>query len=232
MKSAGTALRMVRPPAPVPQLAAETLRDAILAGRLGPGERLVEATLTKSLGISRPSLREAISQLGAEKLITITPNRGATVAVVDWHEACEIYDVRALLEGDAGYRFARSASTSDVETMRRALRKFARAAKRNDLRKMVTSTGEFYEVMLDGCGNRVICDLLKGLNARIALLRATSMSRAGRRQESFREMADILAAIEQGDPDAVRDRCVHHVRKAAEAARLYFQDAATVENAG
>ena len=38
-----------------------------------------------------------------------------------------------------------------------------------------------------GCGNRVIYDLLKGLNARIALLRATSMSRAGRRQESLRE---------------------------------------------
>jgi DNA-binding GntR family transcriptional regulator len=45
-------------------------------------------------------------------------------------------------------------------------------------------------------------------------------------------MADILEAVEQRDPDAVRDRCVFHVRKAAEAAQIYFQNAETVEDAG
>ena len=225
-------LRVVRPHALVPQLAAESLRDAILSGRLGPGERLIEATLAKSLGISRPSLREAISQLGAEKLVTITPNRGATVAVVNWDEAAEIYDVRALLEGEAGYRFAKLATKADIEKMHRALRKFARASERNELRKLVSSTGEFYEVLLRGCGNHTIYDLLKGLNARIGLLRATSMSRAGRRDESLKEMAGILETVEQGDPDAVRARCIFHVRKAAEAAHIYFQNAATVEDAG
>jgi DNA-binding GntR family transcriptional regulator len=232
VSAASAVLRVVRPHAPVPQLAAESLRDAILSGRLGPGERLIEATLAKSLGISRPSLREAISQLVAEKLVTITPNRGATVAVVDWDEASEIYDVRALLEGEAGYRFAESATKADIEKMQRALRKFARACARGELRKLVFSTGEFYEVMLYGCGNQVIYDLLKGLNARVALLRATSMSRAGRRQESLKEMAGILEAIEQGDPEAVRDRCIHHVRKAAEAARSYFDSSEVVEDAG
>ena len=232
MSGANNLLRVVRPHAPVPQLAAKSLRDAILSGRLGPGERLIEATLAKSLGISRPSLREAISQLVAEKLVTITPNRGATVAVVDWNEAREIYDVRALLEGEAGYRFARSPAKADIEKMQRALRKFERACARGELRKLVSSTGEFYEVLLYGCGKQVIYDLLRGLNARIALLRATSMSRAGRRQESLREMAGILEAIAQGDPETVRDRCVHHVRKAAEAARFYFDSSEAVEDTG
>jgi DNA-binding GntR family transcriptional regulator len=232
MSPANPVLRVVRQHAPVPRLAAESLRDAILSGRLGPGERLIEATLAKNLGISRPSLREAISQLVAEKLVTITPNRGATVAVVDWDEAREIYDVRALLEGEAGYRFAQSAGKADIEKMHRALRKFERACERGDLRRLVSSTGEFYEVFLYGCGNQVIYDLLNGLNARIALLRATSMSRAGRRQESLREMAGILEAIEQGDPDAARDRCIHHVHKAAEAARSYFDSTEAVEDAG
>jgi DNA-binding GntR family transcriptional regulator len=225
-------LRVVRPHALVPQLAAESLRDAILSGRLGPGQRLIEATLAKSLGISRPSLREAISQLGAEKLVTSTPNRGAAVAVVNWDEAAEIYDVRALLEGEAGYRFATLATRPEIEKMHRALRKFARASEKNDLRKLVSSTGEFYEVLLQGCGNHIIHDLLKGLNARIALLRATSMSRAGRRGESLAEMADILRAVELGDPDAARIRCIFHVRKAAEAAHIYFQNAEAVEDAG
>jgi DNA-binding GntR family transcriptional regulator len=87
-------------------------------------------------------------------------------------------------------------------------------------------------VLLHGCGNHIIYDLLKGLNARIALLRATSMSRAGRREQSLKEMAGILEAVEQGDPDAVRARCIFHVRSAAEAAHIYFENAETVEDAG
>jgi GntR family transcriptional regulator, trigonelline degradation regulator len=137
-----------------------------------------------------------------------------------------------LLEGEAGYRFAKLATKPDIEKMHRALRKFARASEKNDLRKLVSSTGEFYEILLRGCGNHIIHDLLKGLNARIGLLRATSMSRAGRRDESLREMAGILEAVEQGDPDTVRARCIVHVRKAAEAAQIYFQNAEAVEDAG
>jgi DNA-binding GntR family transcriptional regulator len=116
--------------------------------------------------------------------------------------------------------------------MHRALHRFAQASEHNDLRNLVVSTEQFYEVLLHGCGNRIIYDLLKGLNARIALLRATSMSRAGRRQESLKEMANILDAIEAGDTDNARARCVFHVRKAAEAAQLYFQNAESVEDAG
>jgi DNA-binding GntR family transcriptional regulator len=46
------------------------------------------------------------------------------------------------------------------------------------------------------------------------------------------EMAGILQAVEQRDPDAVRDRCIFHVRRAAEAAHIYFQNAKSVEDAG
>jgi DNA-binding GntR family transcriptional regulator len=45
-------------------------------------------------------------------------------------------------------------------------------------------------------------------------------------------MANILDAIEAGDTDNARARCVFHVRKAAEAAQIYFQNAESVEDAG
>ncbi len=45
-------------------------------------------------------------------------------------------------------------------------------------------------------------------------------------------MAGILETVEQGDPDAVRARCIFHVRKAAEAAHIYFRNAEAVEDAG
>ena len=56
----------------------------------------------------------------------------------------------------------------------------------------LTSTSRFYEVMLQGCGNSIIRELLQGLVARINFLRSRSMSRPGRDKYSAAEMRRIL----------------------------------------
>ena len=63
-------------PRTVQQQTIEKLRLAIIAGVFPPGSRLVESQLCAQLGVSRPSLREALRSLQAERLIEIIPNRG------------------------------------------------------------------------------------------------------------------------------------------------------------
>src|SRR6202045_3628078 len=75
------------------------LRQAILSGRLKPGERLVEERLADELGVSRNPVREAIRALASEGLIEVTARRGAAVATMTDQEARETIEVRALLEG-------------------------------------------------------------------------------------------------------------------------------------
>ena len=58
-------------------------------------------------GVSRTSIREALRSLAAEKLVTIVPNRGPSVTRISWEEADAIYQVRALLEGEAMALLAR-----------------------------------------------------------------------------------------------------------------------------
>ncbi|HWD15746.1 MAG TPA: GntR family transcriptional regulator, partial [Casimicrobiaceae bacterium] len=87
--------------APVRSQTVGNLRNAILTGRFAPGARLVEAELCRLLGVSRPSVREALRQLEAERLVVITPFKGPAVARIEWPEAEQIYEVRALLEGQA-----------------------------------------------------------------------------------------------------------------------------------
>ena len=77
-------LKLERPPVMVRQLAADALRQAILTGALKPGERLVEGMLTKRMGVSRSSVREALSQLAAERLVAVLPHRGPSVAAITW----------------------------------------------------------------------------------------------------------------------------------------------------
>ena len=60
------------------------LRDAILDGVFKPGEKLLEAELCRQMGVSRTSVREALRQLEAERLVTIFPNRGPSVTQLTW----------------------------------------------------------------------------------------------------------------------------------------------------
>lgn len=89
------------------------LREAILGGRLQPGDPLVISTLAKELGLSATPLREALGRLAAEGLVEMQAHGSARVATVDLAEAVEIYELRQVLEpmalersvakADAGY---------------------------------------------------------------------------------------------------------------------------------
>jgi DNA-binding GntR family transcriptional regulator len=217
-------MKVVPISAPVRSQVISSLRDAILQGRFLPGQKLVEADLCELMGVSRPSVREALRQLEAEKLVVITPFRGPAVARIDWDEASQIYEVRALLEGQAAYLFAQRVTDADLESMEASLRTFQAAARRGDEAGRLLSTEEFYGVMLDKCGNKVIRDLLAGLHARINFLRARSMSRAGRAKQSGAEMQRIYEALHARSPKKAQQACTDHVRLACEAAKASFAD--------
>ncbi len=208
--------------APVRSHVVVNLREAILTGQFAPGERLVEPDLCRLLGVSRPSLREALRQLEAERLVVITPFKGPSVAKIGWVEAQQIYEVRALLEGQAAYLFAGCATRPQIAEMERALRQFEEAVREDDAASRLSHTDAFYNVMIEGCGNAVVADLLTGLHARISFLRAKSMSRQGRSKESVRELRQILKAVTAGNAAAARDATIEHVRRAAEAAHASF----------
>ena len=202
---------------------ANKLRDAILSGYFQPGQRLVEADLCEMMQVSRTSVREALRCLEAEKLITIVPNRGPSVTEITWEEARQIYDVRAILEGEVAALLAHRATATQRREMRSALEAFVEAEENDDAMGRLTSTSRFYDVMLSGCGNRIIGDMLQGLVARINFLRARSMSRPGRAKYSANEMRRILKAIERKDANGARAAAVEHVRNACAAAKAVFE---------
>src|SRR5260221_5583275 len=81
------------------KVASDQIRGQILAGKLKPGERLVEDKLSAELGVSRVPVREALLALSAQGLVHIEPRRGATVAEITPKIVAELVEVRALLEG-------------------------------------------------------------------------------------------------------------------------------------
>lgn len=194
------------------------LRQAILDGTFKPGDRLVEADLCQKLGVSRPSLREALRRLEAERLIDIIPNRGPVVPVMSWEDAEQIYQTRMLLEGEVAALAARYASPSDIADLREELSAFRQAAQDGDSARRISATKAFYDIILRIARNTIIAEILEGLHARISFLRGKSMSQAGRAMVSAEEMTKIVEAIAAGDEAEARDVAVRHVAQACGAA--------------
>jgi DNA-binding GntR family transcriptional regulator len=156
------------------------LRDAIIEGRLAPGERLVERELCEALGISRPSLREALRGLACEGLVQIVAHRGPAVAVITREQAAEIFAVREALEGMAARLLAARRDPDAIARMRQSVRTLQRmAAGRLERAELVATEAVFYDALLRGCGNPTLALVMRQLLARISLLRRTSFSRSG-----------------------------------------------------
>jgi DNA-binding GntR family transcriptional regulator len=80
------------------QRIAAHLRDAILGGALGPGDRVRQEDVAQQLGASRLPVREALQMLAAEGLIENEPNKGARVPRLGMHEVDVMYRMREQLE--------------------------------------------------------------------------------------------------------------------------------------
>jgi DNA-binding GntR family transcriptional regulator len=206
----------------VQQEVVEKLREAILIGVFRPGDRLVEANLCASLGVSRQSLREGLRILQAEHLVEIVPNRGPQIPVLSWEAAEEIYDVRALLEGEAAARCVSLIVEDDLRSLWESLERFRTAVKEKAQLDQVRHTAEFYAVILRCCGNKTIEQIISGLFARINFLRSRSMSLPGRTKNSLNEMTAIFFAIKARDVKAARKAAQLHVSNAKEAARRAY----------
>lgn len=200
----------------------DTMRQNIMNGRFQPGEKLVERELCDLLGVSRTSLREALSHLAAEGFIEHVPHRGPFVARVSADEAEAIYEVREVLEGLAGHGFTRHANDDQRGRLHEAVAELGNELQIGqdplDRQRLVAIKNRIYSILLDGCRNKIVRETLTLLNNRIALLRGMSLSSPGRLEQTRQEMQAILDAIDTGDPEKARTACQNHVRSAATVA--------------
>ena len=77
---------------------ADALRDAILRGEIGPGERIRQEKIAADQGASRLPVREAFRMLESEGLITLVANTGAWVSHLSLAECDELYQIRERIE--------------------------------------------------------------------------------------------------------------------------------------
>jgi DNA-binding GntR family transcriptional regulator len=210
----GKATEAITDTAPLRRQIEEGTRKLITSGELQPGDRLRERELGDIFNVSRTSLRQS----EAEGLVTSEPNRGPVVAELSYEDAEEIYEVRAVLEAMACSGFAEHASLAQLERARAIFTRLKQTAEQGDVKGALEIKRELYDVILEGCGNKVVCQMLTQLHNRIMLLRRMSLSAPDRLPDTVAEVGAIIDAFNTHDTGAAWNASAHHVRRAARIA--------------
>ncbi len=199
------------------------LRQAIVSGQLKAGEKLVERELCEMMGVSRPSLREALRKLEAEKLIVNVPHRGPEVAAITLEEARDLYALRRLLESYAAHEFTRLADAEEIKNLAQAVRHLREAGRKNSQEGVLRAKAEFYGILLGGCGNLLVSEILGGLLSRVSRLRSTSLMLPDRLPKSLEEIDALLECIQNRDAKGAQKIAHKHVLNAELAALGVFR---------
>jgi len=217
----------------IPTQVAGQIIDLIRSGKMKQGDRLPsEEELTRSLGISRISVREAKKLLEAKGYIETRNKRSKFVSVpengekssiedlvsIDPNKIWELLDVRRILDAEAASIACRCATKREKARLRALCDKTARL--RTDDRLPITREegrlyAEFFDVLVDSAHNSIFSYLRKSVNS--ILVGAFPFSReklstvVGSSMSILSQIRSIMDAVEKNDPDAARKAALAHI---------------------
>jgi DNA-binding GntR family transcriptional regulator len=188
------------------------LRDAIQAGQLKPGERMMEIELAGWLRMSRTPVRDALRRLESEGMLAHEPRSGLVVARLDRQAVMELYTMLEVLEGTAARLCARHASDMEVLELLELVK--VEQQLQGNFEELARHNRRFHETVHRGAHNRYLEKSLYVVTDSMGLLGKSQMLLPQRAKAARSEHAEITRAIEKHDPDAAEDAARRHVRAA------------------
>ncbi len=188
------------------------LRRGIEEGTFLPGARMREIELAKWLGVSRTPVRQALSRLEVEGILTVAPRSGLAVASLDADALAELYDMREALESTAANLAARNASPREIAGIKEIL--VDTPSLNDDPVAFARHNRKLHQAIYDAAHNRFLVKSMQALHDAMLLLGPTTLSTKARRKEAQEEHAALVEAIARRDGDAAAAIVAHHIRGA------------------
>src|SRR6266481_7438288 len=195
----------------------ERLTEKILSGELREGEQLRQDAIATEFQISRIPVREALSHLAAEGLITIVANRGAVVSALSPDEIMQMFETRAVLEC---YMLRHAIPNTKEEDFQAAEDILVHYEQSLDKEEEVKSWGQwnwsFHSALYAPANRPFMLSFLKNLNincdryTRLHLVFTRDLHRAG---QAHRE---LLAACRTKNPELASEALWKHITEAGE----------------
>jgi DNA-binding GntR family transcriptional regulator len=188
----------------LPEQIAQTLSNRVIQGRYRPGQRLIEAELSKEFRVSHGPIRDALRMLHASGLVTIHAYRGAHVTQLSVREVRELYQVRAALVSIRARWIAEDPDHREVlSEVEAPVNRLARLASRaRDAEAFVSESFLVNNLLTESLPNRWLRSTIRAITlqtsrySRLALLASRE-----RRQESAHLWRMLYDAMQACDGD-------------------------------
>ena len=217
-------------PMPLPDRVAAGLRRAIVLGHLAPGVHLQEPQLAQKFGVSRMPVREALARLEHEGLVRSEPHRGTFVVGMTPEDVAEIYDVRRLIETEAGRLAAERATPAEIAALQKGVDEMGRLVSADQRQLIGRVDITFHRTMVTSAHHRRLLASWEVL-AEIAECLLSETDQARTPMDPVRTHQDIVDALVDRDPIAVTGHLSVHLQEGARVMRRLMEEVASTRSA-
>jgi DNA-binding GntR family transcriptional regulator len=180
--------------------------DLILTRELRPGERTSVNLLADRLGLGKTPIKEAITRLQTEGVLTVVGRSGTTVRKINAEEARQLFALRRVLEEFGADEIVRNITQSDISSLQRLLKELrATSFDQSDMIRssanFVRANVAFHSIIVSAAANPFLSRLYSQIQIQAQIVtyllhRGYDPKAARRRQEEHEE---IVAALEERD---------------------------------
>ncbi|HJU62113.1 MAG TPA: GntR family transcriptional regulator [Candidatus Binatia bacterium] len=198
------------------RLLTEKLREAIISGKLAPGERLSEETLADSLHVGKVALREALRRLETDGYVTFLPNNEVAVSKLTREDVQDYYRIASVLEGLAARLAVENAQPEEIARLKELHLALKEASQKRDLARYFDANSNFHRFIAEIAGNERLYRLIDQLRQEIQKTRILSLHLPQRLAYSMREHDQILDAFLKNNPQLAESTMVRHLNNQME----------------
>ncbi|MFZ5986433.1 MAG: GntR family transcriptional regulator [Bacillota bacterium] len=201
---------------PLREVIFNTLREAIIAGELKPGERLMEVKLAEKMGVSRTPVREAIRKLELEGLVDMLPRKGAHVAELSVKDIMNVLEVRASLDGLATALAAERITDEEIKELGHILSQFVAYAEKDNLQGTIKKDVEFHDLIYHASRNERLIQIASNLREQVQRFRVIYLKDYSSPKDLIKEHESIYDAVAKRDKESAQKYAQKHINNQEE----------------
>lgn len=228
MKARRLSIAAVKESRSSPEKVARQILEGLYRGKYVPGQRLIEADLTRELKVGRGTVREALNRLSAEGVVVLSFNRGAQIRALTRSEVDDILAVAEVLVGLAARQAAQKIGDPGNRKLLQASLERLVASNAGEFFEFVRARNAFYRALVQIGGNRELARVLPHMQVHVVRtqFRGYLVESESARLRDYRK---ITEAVLRASPRKAEIAVQRHIRALLSAVHRLPDDAFAAE---
>lgn len=203
----------------------QVIRKMLVEFRLKPEERINEVQLSRSLGVSRTPIREALNRLASEGFVSLTPNRGFFVRSLSTEGLLDLYELRSIIECAAFRLMCERAGDEQIGQLRSYWDAIVEGYREQPPDLILAEDEGFHLLIAELSGNPEIVAQLNSINARIRFIRRIQIEHRTHDPAQVAAHSAIVDAAVRRDIEGGVDLLRNHIELTISATQQALKDA-------